>query len=500
MTTALSVDRVVRVSINLQPLASARRNFGILLIAGPSDVIDQEERIRAYSSIDGVAADFGLSAPEYQAAELFFAQTPRPAELRVGRWLKTPAPALLKGAILPDADATATAWTGISDGAFVISVGGAPENIEGLDFGQATNMNGVAQVINTALQAAGASCRWEGTRFVLATLGAGESRTISYGAPPEGGPAAGTDISYKMRITQETALEPLPGKNAETPKEAAVILADKSGDWYGLTFADFQGSESITVAQHLDVAAFIEAAGKSRIYGVTSTDTRTLDGVYSGDVATELKALKRKRSCCAYSRNPYAIVSAFARAFTVNFNANRSTITLKFKQLPGITAEGLTESQANALAAKRCNVFAAYDNDTAIFQEGVMSGDAYFDEIHGLDWLQNAVQNECWNLLYQSKTKIPQTDAGVNQILTCIEKVMKEGVNNGLIAPGVWNADGFGQIERGDYLDKGYYLYAQPVADQPQSEREQRKCPPIQCAVKLAGAIHFVDIQIDVNR
>ena len=46
----------------------------------------------------------------------------------------------------------------------------------------------------------------------------------------------------------------------------------------------------------------------------------------------------------AYSRNPYAIVSALGRAFTVNFSANRSTITLKFKQLPGVVAEGLTET------------------------------------------------------------------------------------------------------------------------------------------------------------
>ena len=374
---------------------------------------------------------------------------------------------------------------------------GSPENIDSLNFGQATNMNGVATIINTALSASGASCVWDGQRFTLSTLTRGGATLISYGVSPQ----AGTDIALKMRITESTALAPLPGMDAETPKEAAVALADKSGDWYGLVFADHPGTNApITVAQHLDVAAFIEAAAKSRIYGVTGTDTRTLDGVFSGDVASEMKALKRKRTCVAYSRNPYAIVSALGRAFTVNFNANRSTITLKFKQLPGITAEGLTETQANALAAKRCNVFAAYDNDTAIFQEGVMSGDAYFDEIHGLDWLQNAVQNECWNLLYQSKTKIPQTDAGVNQILTCIEKVMKEGVNNGLIAPGVWNADGFGQLERGDYLEKGYYLYAQPVADQPQSEREQRKCPPVQCAVKLAGAIHFVDIQIDVNR
>ena len=36
MARALSVDRVVRVGINLQPMAAARRNFGTLLIIGAS--------------------------------------------------------------------------------------------------------------------------------------------------------------------------------------------------------------------------------------------------------------------------------------------------------------------------------------------------------------------------------------------------------------------------------------------------------------------------------
>ena len=129
-----------------------------------------------------------------------------------------------------------------------------------------------------------------------------------------------------------------------------------------------------------------------------------------------------------------------------------------------------------------------------------MASGAYFDEIHGTDWLENAVQTEVWNLLYQSKTKIPQTEGGVTQILTTIEKVLAEAVTNGLVAPGVWNAEGFGRLERGDYLPKGYYLYSQPIDEQAQSEREQRKAPPIQCAIKLAGAIHSTDIQIDVNR
>ncbi len=165
-----------------------------------------------------------------------------------------------------------------------------------------------------------------------------------------------------------------------------------------------------------------------------------------------------------------------------------------------MVAEGLTETQAQALVSKRCNVFVRYDNDTAILQEGVMANGAFFDEVHGLDWLQNAIQNECYNLLYQSKTKIPQTDAGVNQIVTTISKVLAEAVNNGLVAPGTWNADGFGQLQRGDYLPSGWYIYAQPIDEQPQSEREQRKAPPIQVAVKLAGAVHFVDVQVDVNR
>ena len=36
--------------------------------------------------------------------------------------------------------------------------------------------------------------------------------------------------------------------------------------------------------------------------------------------------------------------------------------------------------------------------------------------------------------------------------------------------------------------------------EQAQSDREARKAPPIQIAVKLRGAIHFVDVAITVNR
>lgn len=489
MTTGLAVDRVVRVTVNLQPKAVARRNFGVLCIAGASDVIDPLERVRTYTDIAGVAADFGLSAPEYKAAELFFAQVPRPYILAVGRHVGTASPASLRGGLVADADLDATNWTSLRDGSFGVTINTATVTVSGLDFTGQTNMNGVAGVISAKLATDGATCRWDGTRFVLGTTATGKGQDIGYAVSGD----TGTDIAARLGLTADQALA-VPGMDAETPLACAAALAD-AGDWYGLTFA-----EPLSDADHIAVSGFIEASARSRLYLVTTTSSRVLSSTVDDDLASQLKALSRQRTFVQYSKNPHAVCSAAGRAFTVNFNANRATITLKFKQEPGVVPEGLTESQATALAAKNGNVFVAYDNGTAILQEGVMANGAFFDEVHGLDWLQNAVQTECFNLLHQSKTKVPQTDAGVNQIVTSVARVMHEGVNNGLIAPGVWNADGFGQLERGDYLPSGWYIYAQPVDDQPQSEREQRKSPPIQVAAKLAGAIHFVDVQIDVNR
>ncbi|MFX5801658.1 DUF3383 family protein, partial [Acinetobacter baumannii] len=71
------------------------------------------------------------------------------------------------------------------------------------------------------------------------------------------------------------------------------------------------------------------------------------------------------------SSSPYAAASLFGRLLTTDFNANNTTITLMYKQEPGIVPESLTSSQADALQAKNGNVFVEYSNDTAIIQYGV---------------------------------------------------------------------------------------------------------------------------------
>lgn len=494
MASGLNVSDVVNVTINLSPLAAAQRNFGALLILGSSDVIDTGERIRQYSDLDGIAEDFGTTAPEYFAADLFFSQTPQPSIVYVGRWAQTASAGRLNGGVLSSAQQQISNFTSIANGSMKIDVDGATKTLSTLNFSSVTNLNGVASIIDTAL--AGASCVWDSVsqRIVIESNTTGTTSTVGYASAT----GSGTDISALLNLVTGVASPPVAGIAAETLLVAVQALANMSNDWYGLNVATATPPAN---SDHLAVAAFIEGASQTHIYGVTITNPTVLDPTVTNDLASQLKVLGYKRTFTQFSSSSaYAVASMYGRAFTVNFEANNTTITLKFKQEPGVSAETITESQAAALKAKNCNVFVNYNNDTAIIQEGVMANGFFFDEVHGTDWLQNAVQTDVYNLLYQSPTKIPQTDDGTHLIVTTIEATMSRAVNNGLVAPGVWNTGGFGQLKQGQMLSSGYYVYAPLVASQSQADREARKSVPIQVAAKLAGAIHSVNVLINVNR
>ncbi|OTG82352.1 DUF3383 family protein [Acinetobacter sp. ANC 4648] len=287
-------------------------------------------------------------------------------------------------------------------------------------------------------------------------------------------------------------------KSGDTPETAEAIVAEclESLKWYGLVIA-----ANLTTAEVDSVASLIEAASPVRLFGYTTQDENSLISTSITDDAYKLSNKKYRRTFTIFSSdNPYAAASLFGRMFSINFMGTNTTITLKFKQLPGIIPEDLKTSEAKSLVAKHCNVFAGYDNDTAILQEGVMCDGSFIDEIHGLDWLQNHLETALWNLYYTSNTKIPQTPAGVNRQCGVLERACAQGVTNGLLGEGQWNGDSFGALETGDYLSKAFYVYANSLDDQAQSEREARKAPVFQIAIKLAGATHFADVLVAVNR
>ncbi|TDV39530.1 uncharacterized protein DUF3383 [Paraburkholderia caballeronis] len=489
--TGLPVSRLINVTINLAALAAQGANLNTALFLGASPVIDTNERMRTYAEIDDVSADFGTDAPEYSAAALYFEQTPQPASLCIGRWAKTASAGQLNGGVLSVDQQAIANWTAITTGAFDISVDGVAKVVTGLDFSGQTNLNGVAAAIGAKLT--GASIVWDGSRFIVTSATTGAESAVSYATVPD----SGTDISAMLGLTSSLASTPANGIAAETPAAAAALFLDRfSNQFLGLAFAD----PDIEDDDHLAVANLIEA-DQAHIYGITTQNPQAVDPTVTTDLASQLKALNLKYTVIQYSSaNPYAVSSLLGRLLTVDFDANNTTITLMYKQEPGIVAETLTTTQANALQAKNCNVFVNYSNDTAIIQYGVTPSGIFVDSVYNAIWFKNAIQTAVYNLLYTSPTKIPQTDAGNATIAATISSVCDEAVTNGYLAPGVWNSAGFGAISQGQTLSKGYYIYTPAIASQSQADREARKSVSFQIAAKEAGAIHSADIAVTVNR
>lgn len=486
----LPVSAVVNVSLNMAPTAAATRDFGALLILGTSPVIDTRERIRTYNNIEGVASDFGISAPEYLAAQKYFAQSPRPAVVLIGRWPKTATAGLLHGKILTTAEQALSGFQAITAGTMAVTVDGTAKSLTAINLSAVTNLNGVASAITAKLLPAG-TCVWDGgqKRFDIISATTGPASTVSY--------AADGALAALLGLQSSQAPAPVDGVAAENILATVQKAVDMTANWYGCTVAD----STLGEADILAIGQFVESLDQSRIFGVTSGDTNALASGSTTDIPFKLKQLGLARTFVQFSTTtPYAAASLFGRAFSVNFQGNNTTITLKFKQEPTVVAEQLTTSQAAALKAKNANVFVEYNNNTAIIQEGVMCNGAFIDERHGLDWLQNDVQTAIWNLFYTSGTKIPQTAAGLNRVCAVIEARLEQAVRNGLISAGIWNGDEFGALKAGDFLSKGYYVFANSIDTQSQADREARKAPPIQVAIKLAGAVHFVNVLINVNR
>lgn len=309
---------------------------------------------------------------------------------------------------------------------------------------------------------------------------------------------SGTDISSLMGLRTGQAVVPVDGVAAEDLIDCVTDLADLSNDWYGVYVAD----NTLVDADIVAVADFIEAATPSRIFGNTIITTDVIDSASVDNLAITLKAAAYSRTLDQYSStNNHAAMSILGRIATVDFTAQNSTLTVKFKQEPTVVAENLRSSQARTLKERNVNVFVKYQNNTNIIQEGVMCSGMFIDERHGLDWLQNDMQTEEYNLLYASgQPKIPQTDAGFNQFVLADERSLERAVNNGLIAAGVWNGPSFGALKTGDTLTKGYYVYCPPADSQAQGDRDQRIAPTRQIAIKLAGAVHKSNVIINVNR
>ena len=484
----IPVSSVVQVSIAIGATFPARAGFGTLnIVTEETGVIGIAERIRSYSNIDGVAADWPADSEVVAAATAYFSQQPKPTSLKVSTRYSTAQAAQLRGGAV----VSATALLAVADGSFAISIDGVAQDITGLDFSDGeTDLDDIAASIQAALQAVGsggftaATCTHDGTRFFINSGTTGASSTISFLSAVS--PASGTDISSLLQMRQGEGTK-TNGIAAETITASLNAIQNIDSDWYGLLFTrEVRDLVQINAEDAVEAAAdWCEA--RVKIFFNTSNDLDVLDSVTATDIASVLQDKNLRRTITTFSSFPdqYPSASAAGRAFTVNFNQPNSTITLKFKQLPGITVEDLTQSQKAVLDSKNANAFIEV-GASDMFSESYMASEVFLDEVHGIDWLQNAIETNVFGYLLTRTTKVPYTNKGLAALEQQVISALDEAVRNGLIAPG--------ETIDGEFLPNGYKTTVIPVEDINQSDKEARHYPGLSFVVIGAGAIHSVQI------
>ena len=482
----IPASTIVNVAISTTPQFPSRQGFGVLNILGITDVIQPVERIRFYSSIAGVEDDFSDGDPELAMARAYFSQEPKPVQLAISRQFTTDQPGQALGG--GNNETTVATWQAITDGTFTISIDGVEEDITGLNFSGDTTLAAVAATIETALQAVvgggypASTCQYLNGQFIITSGTTGASSTVS-ALTPQG---TGTDITSMLDMAVGVATL-VTGFVAEAdPVDAIAPIVDKSNAWYGLAI-----DNGHTPAQVQAVAADIES--RVKVFCHSSQDVTILNAAITTDIASLLQASSYRRTFTFYHPDPtmYPHVSAFARAFTVDFTGTDTAITLKFKQLPGVSVTELTTSQKLATEGKNCNVYVSIGT-ISMLAEGVMANGVFFDEVHGVDWLTDAIENNVFGYLYSRTTKVPLTDKGGASLEQQVIRALDEGVNNGLLAPGT-TIDGV-------FLSNGYSTTVQKVADMSQAAKDAREAPTISFIALLAGAVHSVQINGTLER
>jgi uncharacterized protein DUF3383 len=509
MPQGLPVSRLIRVSLSLSSALASFANLNSCTLMGESDVIDTTQRMMAFSSLLEVGQMFGVTAPEYLAAEAYFSQVPQPAQVYIGRWAHSPTAGRLLGGALTQAEQAMGNFTTVTNGGFHITVdGGTAVNVTGINLSAAGNLNAVAAAVQAALTSAtvAATCVWNGSQFVLKSNSTGATSKVA----PTTAPTTGTDLTPLLNTSLATGAVEHDGAAAETALAAVQALDGQGTYWYAL---NTDACPDMVDADREAIAAYIEASGTTsgniHIYCFTAQSPVALDPTQSTDVGAVLNAGGYQRTFVQWSSTShYAACSEIALFMTVDLEGSNTMITAAYKQEPGITPEQLSTNAANALDQKGYNYYAAFNNGVPVLVNGCMictsitpgggSDEVFIDEMVGADGLANAIQVDYFNLL-AGVPKLPQTDAGSHLGANAIEAACKQFADNGYLGPGQWNSGGFGQITTGSFLPKGYYVYTPPIISQAQADRAARKSVPYQVAAKTAGAIHSADIAVTVN-
>ncbi|MCE2029291.1 DUF3383 family protein [Sessilibacter corallicola] len=221
------------------------------------------------------------------------------------------------------------------------------------------------------------------------------------------------------------------------------------------------------------------------------------------DMASEFTSQGFRRThTFTHATDPYAGIALAPWFASVNYSAAASTITGEYKKLTGVQEESLSSSAVKAMKAKKVGFYGVVDlqgqtdNGRVINSITHSSFDEYIDSVVDLDAYINAKKVRLYNTIANQPNKLPQTISGQQLLISESELIGEQYIANGYLGERQYT-----DIDTGlQRFTRGYEILTQPedILSIPNEDRRDRLAAPMRELVFPAGAIHGVNLTMDI--
>lgn len=458
-----SIDRLVNVHITLNTAGITQEGFSTLLCVGPH--MHGLPRVSTYTNVNQMIED-GFSADDalYKMVAAAFAQTPAPAQVKVGRQQvdgfvltvdqlgASSTYTLTVSNVANNGDIREKAYTYTNSGGSVSDI-----------------LNGLLSEINADSAAVIASASNSAVGMAVVGSAAVADKTITSLHLVAKKP--GTAFSVKVTDNLTAVMD---GSNEDIADTMAAIMKSDD-DFYGVALASRDDSHI------LDMAAWAES--NEKLFGTATAADSAKNSEITNDIGSQLKNKNYYRAFWFYHANAateYPECAVMARCFAINPGGE----TWANKQLSSITTDDLTETAYSAITGKNGNTFERFRN-ISITQNGKVAAGEWIDVIRFRDWLAEEIKVNVMNLLV-NHDKVLYTDAGIAAIEGQVRAALTLGQQRGGIAPTEYTADG--------QTNLGFAVSVPLSSSISANQKASRILNDVKFTARLAGAIHVVNI------
>ena len=328
---------------------------------------------------------------------------------------------------------------------------------------------------------------------------------------PESTYAVGDAVSYNgSNYSCTTAIEEAETWNpehwslieptTETPATALMDAVSKGAEFYGVYYIPDANATAAKIKEN--VAALdgylLSLDNGVQFYGTTGTVSEI---IASDSLLSIMNTSATKRALqvtCTSAINDAAGIMGLAMGMARTHP--NSAVALSYKTAASVTANNLTQSEVDSIKALNGNVYVTRTKGRATIENGATASGMRYDEVLYLDMIKADLKSACFSLIADSDVKLPQNDTTTALFKNVIARILEEYYARGVLATFKWRGLPIANVNTGDVVEHGYYLYADTYDNQTDADRAAHKAMPMTILLCLSGSVESVVLNLYVQR